>query len=153
VTFQVCGSAAKGRREIGERREGKTFLVTGGGRRCRSVRDALSESSKGCGLRTCRRGFQPEVVRAVRDARLGTFSPRTRMRGRPRYFFTPRGAKLLEIAPPLREPGGVFRPCGQKNPRISTAYARTDITPPPWRRTNRGIWHAGARRRQADDED
>jgi Ger(x)C family germination protein len=133
VTFQVLRFAeVKG----GQERPGgtsKTFLVTGRGpTMLDTVRDALGESSKGLWFENLqvivfsqavaeRYGLAPLVDFFRRDAE---------MRGRAQLYITPGEAgKLLRIAPPSGEPGGVFLAsvARRQGKDVHLATSRTDV--------------------------
>ncbi len=133
VTFQVLRfGEAKG----GQDRPGggsRTFLVTGRGpAMLDAVRDALGESSKGLWFENMqvlifsqkaveRYGMAPVVDFFRRDAE---------MRGRAQIFITPGEAgKLLKIAPPTGEPGGMFMAnvARRQAKDINLPTSRTDI--------------------------
>jgi Ger(x)C family germination protein len=146
VTFQVLRfGAAKGAEERSESgAEGKTFLVTGRGpAMLEAVRDALGESSKGLWFENLQALiFSQKVVEGYGMAPVVDFFHRDgEMRGRAQIFITPgEAAKLLEIAPPSGEPGGVFLAnVARRNPKdIHLLTARTDITAASMAQDNKG---------------
>jgi Ger(x)C family germination protein len=134
LTCQVLrfGEARGGQDKPGA--EGKTFLVTGRGpAMLDAIRDALGESSKGLWFENLqvlilsqkvveRHGLAPVLDFFRRDAE---------MRGRAQIYVTPGEAgKLLEIAPPTGEPGGVFlaNVARRQGKDIHLPTARTDIS-------------------------
>jgi len=135
LTFQVLrfGEAKDGQDRKGGG-GGRTFLVTGRGpAMLEAVRDALGESSKGLWFENMqvlilsqkvaeRHGLAPLLDFFRRDGE---------MRGRAQLYITPgEAAKLLEIAPPSGEPGGVFLAnVARRNPKdIHLPTVRTDIS-------------------------
>ncbi len=134
LTFQVLrfGEARGGQEKPGG--EGKTFLVTGRGpAMLDAVRDALGESSKGLWFENLQVLIlsQKVVERHGLAAVLDFFRRDAEMRGRAQIYIAPGEAgKLLEIAPPSGEPGGVFLAnVARRHPRdIHLPTARTDIS-------------------------
>ena len=135
VTFQVLRfGEAKGGQDRPGGGGGKTFLVTGRGpTMLDTVRDALGESSKGLWFENLQALiFSQQVIERYGMAPLLDFYRRDgEMRGRAQIYITPGEAgKLLKIAPPSGEPGGVFMASlARRNPKdIHLPTARTDIS-------------------------
>ncbi|MDT8902791.1 Ger(x)C family spore germination protein [Anaeroselena agilis] len=134
ATFQVLrfGEVKGGQEKPGG--ESKTFLVTGRGPgMLDAVRDALGESSKGLWFENMQVLLisQKAVERYGLAPVLDFFRRDAEMRGRAQIYITPGEAgKLLAIAPPTGEPGGVFLAniARRHTKDIHLPTARTDIS-------------------------
>lgn len=133
LTFQVLrfGEARGGQDKPGG--GSRTYLVTGRGpAMLDAVRDALGESSKGLWFENLQvLIFSQKAVERYGIAPIVDFFRRdAEMRGRAQIYVTPgEAAKLLKIAPPSGEPGGVFLAsvARRQGKDIHLVTSRTDI--------------------------